>query len=80
MNLARNFGNVSQRSVSRSAIDMSVISRLSVTVTPQPHGRREVVDPAFAEHRGRFVKPTGDGMLVEFTYRRTFGRIGSRVT
>jgi adenylate cyclase len=28
--------------------------------------RREVVDPAIAEHRGRIVKTTGDGMLVEF--------------
>jgi len=66
-----NLAEISAMSVSRSAIDMSVISRLSVTVTPQPHGRREVVDPAFAEHHGRFVKPTGDGMLVEFAYRRT---------
>jgi adenylate cyclase len=28
--------------------------------------RREVVDPAIAEYRGRIVKTTGDGMLVEF--------------
>ena len=28
--------------------------------------RREIVDPAFAEHNGRIVKTTGDGMLVEF--------------
>jgi adenylate cyclase len=28
--------------------------------------RREVVDPAIAEHHGRVVKTTGDGMLVEF--------------
>jgi TolB-like protein/class 3 adenylate cyclase len=28
--------------------------------------RREVVDPAIAEHNGRIVKTTGDGMLVEF--------------
>jgi Adenylate and Guanylate cyclase catalytic domain len=28
--------------------------------------RREVVDPAVAEHKGRIVKTTGDGMLVEF--------------
>jgi adenylate cyclase len=28
--------------------------------------RREVVDPAIAEHQGRIVKTTGDGMLVEF--------------
>jgi adenylate cyclase len=28
--------------------------------------RREVVDPAIANHKGRIVKTTGDGMLVEF--------------
>ena len=28
--------------------------------------RRELVDPRIAEHRGRLVKTTGDGLLVEF--------------
>jgi TolB-like protein len=28
--------------------------------------RKELVDPKFTEHRGRIVKTTGDGMLVEF--------------
>src|ERR1700730_4446776 len=28
--------------------------------------RRELVDPKIAEHRGRLVQTTGDGMLVEF--------------
>src|SRR3974390_1130023 len=28
--------------------------------------RREVVDPAIAEHGGRIVKNTGDGMLAHF--------------
>src|ERR1700712_1187888 len=28
--------------------------------------RRELVDSAIAEHHGRIVKTTGDGMLVEF--------------
>jgi adenylate cyclase len=28
--------------------------------------RKSVVDPAIAEHRGRIVKTTGDGMLLEF--------------
>ena len=28
--------------------------------------RREVVDPKIEEHRGRIVKTTGDGLLVEF--------------
>src|ERR1700693_4917911 len=27
---------------------------------------RELADPLIAEHRGRIVKPTGDGLLVEF--------------
>src|SRR6266851_547286 len=29
--------------------------------------RRELIDPAISEHRGRIVKTTGDGMLVEFS-------------
>jgi len=28
--------------------------------------RREVGDPKIKEHRGRIVKTTGDGLLVEF--------------
>jgi adenylate cyclase len=28
--------------------------------------RREVIDPAIAEYKGRIVKTTGDGLLVEF--------------
>src|SRR5438270_7444537 len=28
--------------------------------------RRKLLDPKIAEHRGRIVKTTGDGMLVEF--------------
>lgn len=28
--------------------------------------RREVVDPAITDHRGRIVKTTGDGLLLEF--------------
>src|SRR5580700_10421870 len=28
--------------------------------------RRELIDPSVAEHRGRIVKTTGDGLLVEF--------------
>jgi class 3 adenylate cyclase len=29
--------------------------------------RRELVDPRIAEHRGRIVKTTGDGLLAEFS-------------
>ena len=28
--------------------------------------RRELIDPKIAEHRGRIVKTTGEGLLVEF--------------
>src|SRR5436305_14172204 len=28
--------------------------------------RVDLIDPAIAEHRGRIVKTTGDGLLVEF--------------
>jgi adenylate cyclase len=29
--------------------------------------RREIVAPTIAEHRGRIVKTTGDGLLADFT-------------
>jgi adenylate cyclase len=29
--------------------------------------RRELLDPKIAEHRGRIVKTTGDGLLIEFS-------------
>src|SRR3954453_8026843 len=29
--------------------------------------RHELVDPKIAEHQGRIVKTTGDGLLVEFS-------------
>jgi class 3 adenylate cyclase/pimeloyl-ACP methyl ester carboxylesterase len=36
------------------------------TITSLKSHRRELVDVSIAEHRGRIVKTTGDGMLVEF--------------
>src|SRR5712672_643455 len=36
------------------------------TLTSLKSHRRELVDAAIAEHHGRIVKTTGDGMLVEF--------------
>jgi class 3 adenylate cyclase/pimeloyl-ACP methyl ester carboxylesterase len=36
------------------------------TITALKAHRRQIVDPGIAEHRGRIVKTTGDGMLVEF--------------
>jgi adenylate cyclase len=35
------------------------------TLEPLKALRNELVDPKIAEHRGRIVKTTGDGMLVE---------------
>src|SRR4029079_10221781 len=35
------------------------------TITALKSHRRELVDPAIAEHHGRIVKTTGDAMLVE---------------
>jgi adenylate cyclase len=32
--------------------------------------RRELTDPKIKEHRGRIVKTTGDGLLLEFASRR----------
>ncbi len=29
--------------------------------------RTELIEPCIAEHRGRVVKTTGDGLLAEFT-------------
>src|SRR5467141_106937 len=36
------------------------------TLTALKLHRREIVDPAIAAHKGRIVKTTGDGILVEF--------------
>ena len=41
--------------------------------------RRELVDPSIAESRGRIVKTTGDGMLVEFASTVDALRCASRV-
>ncbi len=36
------------------------------TIARQKIHRTELIDPKIAEHHGRIVKTTGDGMLVEF--------------
>ena len=36
------------------------------TLTSLKSHRAELIDPTIAEHQGRIVKLTGDGMLVEF--------------
>src|SRR6202790_1046651 len=53
------------------AADLVGYSRLMgsdemATLTSLKSHRRALVDPAIAQHRGRIVKTTGDGMLVEF--------------
>jgi TolB-like protein/class 3 adenylate cyclase len=60
-----------RRLVAILAADMVGYSRLMEvdeegTITRQRIHRSELIDPAIAEHDGRMVKTTGDGLLVEF--------------
>jgi TolB-like protein/class 3 adenylate cyclase len=62
---------VQRRLVAIVAADVAGYSRLMGadelgTLVALKASRREIVDPAIAEHNGRIVKTTGDGMLVEF--------------
>jgi TolB-like protein/class 3 adenylate cyclase len=62
---------VERRLAAILAADVAGYSRLMGadevgTLTALKAHRREVVDPAIAQHHGRIVKTTGDGMLVEF--------------
>jgi adenylate cyclase len=64
-------GRVQRRLAAILAADVVGYSRLMGfdevgTLAALKAHRREVVDPAIAEHHGRIVKTTGDGMLVEF--------------
>jgi class 3 adenylate cyclase len=64
-------GRVERRLAAVLAADVAGYSRLMGvdevgTLAALKAHRREVVDPAIAEHKGRIVKTTGDGMLVEF--------------
>ena len=64
-------GRVERRLAAVLAADVVGYSRLMGadevgTLAALKTHRREVVDPAIAEHKGRIVKTTGDGMLVEF--------------
>src|SRR5262245_49812345 len=63
---------VERRLAAILAADVAGYSRLMGTDEEGTHQRlravfREVVDPRIKEHRGRTVKNTGDGMLVEFS-------------
>src|ERR1700680_2204615 len=62
---------VERRLAAILAVDVAGYSRLmgvdeEGTLTALKAIRREVGDPKIAEHRGRIVKTTGDGLLVEF--------------
>ena len=62
---------VERRLVAVLAADVAGYSRLMGADEEGTHSalialRREVADPKIAEHRGRLVKTTGDGLLVEF--------------
>src|SRR4051812_13321073 len=62
---------VERRLAAILAADIAGYSRLigsdeEGTLASLRAGRREIIDPSIAEHRGRIVKTTGDGILVEF--------------
>jgi adenylate cyclase len=64
-------GRVERRLAAVLAADVAGYSRLMGvdevgTLAALKSIRREIVDPAIAVHKGRIVKTTGDGMLVEF--------------
>jgi adenylate cyclase len=64
-------GRVERRLAAILAVDVAGYSRLigedeEGTVAELRAVRRELADPKIAEHRGRIVKTTGDGLLVEF--------------
>jgi adenylate cyclase len=62
---------VERRLAAIMAVDVAGYSRLmgadeEGTLAALKAMRRELGDPKIAEHRGRIVKTTGDGLLVEF--------------
>jgi len=64
-------GRVERRLAAILAADVAGYSRLmgadeEGTLERLKALRRELVDPKIAEHHGRLVKTTGDGLLVEF--------------
>jgi class 3 adenylate cyclase len=64
-------GRVERRLAAILAVDVAGYSRLmgedeEGTLAALRAVRRELADPKIAEHRGRIVKTTGDGLLVEF--------------
>ena len=64
-------GRAERRLAAILAVDVAGYSRLmgedeEGTLATLRAVRRELADPKIAEHRGRIVKTTGDGLLVEF--------------
>lgn len=64
-------GRVERRLATVLAADVAGYSRLMGadevgTLAALKAHRRDIVDPVIAQHSGRIVKTTGDGMLVEF--------------
>src|ERR1700746_135430 len=64
-------GRVERRLAAILAVDVAGYSRLmgedeEGTLAALRAVRRELADPRSTEHRGRIVKTTGDGLLVEF--------------
>jgi TolB-like protein len=64
-------GRIERRLTTILAVDVVGYSRLTYMDEEGTHVRlkdhlRTLIDPTIAEHRGRIVKNTGDGMLVEF--------------
>ena len=62
---------VERRLAAILAADVAGYSRLMAvdeegTLAALKAARREIIDPEIGEHRGRIVKTTGDGALVEF--------------
>jgi adenylate cyclase len=62
---------VERRLAAVPAVDVAGYSRLmgedeEGTLAALRAVRRELSDPKIAEHRGRIVKTTGDGLLAEF--------------
>ena len=64
-------GRVERRLAAILAADVAGYSRLMEAdeegmLARLNAARREAIDPNIAEHHGRIVKTTGDGLLVEF--------------
>src|SRR5688572_13164874 len=67
----RDFANLERRLSAIMAADVVGYSRLmganEVGTLTALNGRRaEIIEPRIAEHKGRVVKLTGDGLLAEF--------------